>query len=58
MLYPFTNKFLLYDDIADALNGYARIIEFRCFKAGVDGLADPTWEVSKQYNWIMNMTEG
>lgn len=31
MLYPYENKFLLYNDIAASLSGYARIIEFRAF---------------------------
>ena len=42
MLYPFDNKFLLYNDIAASLNGFARIIEFRCFAVGKDGQPDPT----------------
>ena len=42
MLYPFENKFLLYNDIAASLNGFARIIEFRCHKMGADGQPDPT----------------
>ena len=58
MLYPYKNKFVLFDEIAPALNGYARIIEFRCFKNGTDNCADPTMEDAKQYNWVMSMTEG
>ena len=42
MLYPFDNKFLLYNDVAASLNGFARIIEFRCFAVGKDGQPDPT----------------
>ena len=58
MLYPFTQKFLCWEDIKQHLTGYVRIIEFRCFIAGLDGRADPTMENSKQYNWVMNITEG
>jgi hypothetical protein len=58
MIYPYKNKFLLYDEIAPALTGYARIIEFRCFIDGTDKYADPTLEESKDYNWVMAMTEG
>lgn len=43
MLYPYENKFLLYNDIAPSLTGYARIIEFRAFQLGADGRADPTY---------------
>ena len=42
MLYPYENKFLYYNEIAPSLVGFARIIEFRCFQKGSDGLPDPT----------------
>ena len=58
MLYPFTNKFHLFDEIKDALTGFARIIEFRCFKAGMDGLADPSQDGAYMHNWILSITEG
>ena len=58
MLYPFTHKFLLYDDIQDSLTGFARIIEFRCFKEGMDGLADPSQDGAFLLNWILSITEG
>jgi hypothetical protein len=43
MLYPFEKKFLLFDEIAPALTGFARIIEFRAFKLDKDGNGDPTF---------------
>ena len=43
MLYPYDNKFLNYNEIAPSLTGYARIIEFRSFQKGHDGLSDPTF---------------
>lgn len=58
MLYPYTNKFLLLDDIKDSLTGFARIIEFRCFNAGMDGKADPSLDGSVRHNWILSITEG
>jgi hypothetical protein len=58
MLYPFTNKFHLFDEIKEALTGFARIIEFRCFKAGMDGLADPSQDGAYMHNWILSITEG
>jgi len=58
MLYPFEHKFIQYEDIADCLTGFARIIEFRCFKQGLDGFADPSMDGAYLYNWILNLTEG
>ena len=42
MIYPYERKFLLFDEIAPALTGIARMIEFRSFKLDSDGIADPT----------------
>lgn len=58
MIYPFTRKFLLYDDIKESLTGYARIVSFRCFFTGTDGLPDPTADNVEKYNWIMTVQEG
>ena len=56
MIYPYKNKFLTYDEIAPAMNGTVRIIEFRCFENGVDGLPDPS--ITNEKNWVIAMTEG
>ena len=42
MLYPYTHKFILYDDIKESLTGFMRVIEFRCFQTDSEGLADPS----------------
>lgn len=31
MVYPHQNKFIQYNDIAESLTGFVRMIEFRCF---------------------------
>ena len=37
MLPPYENKFVLYQDIADCITGFVRMIEFRCFaEQGID----------------------
>ena len=43
MVYPYEKKFLLLDEIAPALNGFARIIEFRTFNLDKEGIGDPTF---------------
>lgn len=58
MLYPFDHKFILFDDIADCMTGYARIVEFRCFKTGHDGFADPSADGAYLQNWILSISEG
>lgn len=58
MLYPFNQKFLLWDDIKSSLNGIARIIEFRCFYYDKFNKPDPTVDQAKKYKWILSMSEG
>lgn len=58
MLYPYKNKFILWDDIKDSLTGFARVIEFRCFRNGNDKQADPTYEGAFRENWLISITEG
>jgi hypothetical protein len=58
MIYPYERKFLLYDEIAPALTGIARMIEYRCFKLDENGLVDPTEDLSGSSNWITNIYEG
>jgi hypothetical protein len=43
MLYPYERKFLTMDEIAPALTGFARIVEFRAFKLDKDKVGDPTF---------------
>jgi hypothetical protein len=43
MIYPYEKKYLTFDEIAPALTGFARIIEFRSFKLDKDGVGDPTF---------------
>jgi hypothetical protein len=42
MIYPYTHKFLHWDDIKDCFTGFARIIEFKCFSKDINGEFDPT----------------
>ena len=58
MLYPFDHKFILFDDIADCMTGYGRFVEFRCFKMGNDGFADPSADGAYLKNWILSICEG
>jgi hypothetical protein len=46
MIYPYERKFLLYDEIAPFLTGFARMIEFRCFKLDSDGFSDPSQDLT------------
>jgi len=57
MLYPYTNQFVLFDDIKDSLTGYGRFMEYRCFTTNPKGDYDPTFDANKN-NWIMEIKEG
>jgi hypothetical protein len=57
MLYPYTNQFVIYDDIKDSLTGFGRIMSYRCFATNEHGDYDPTFDAEKQ-NWIMEIKEG
>ena len=58
MLYPYTHKFLLWDDIAPALNGYGRMMYFRSFSKCMKGSIDPTYPDSEENQWITVIKEG
>jgi len=71
MCYPYTNKFVSFNDIAESMNGFVRIIEFRCFSHngrdnrydyGVQGQigsqADPTIHAAHLQNWVLRTMEG
>ena len=59
MIYPYTRKFVLFDDIKDQLTGYVRMIEFRCLKnEGIDGYPDPSLPNSHYHNFLMTISEG
>ena len=58
MLYPYTHKFLLFEDIASALNGYGRFMYFRSFSKCQKGSVDPTVPNSEQDQWITVIKEG
>ena len=70
MIYPYTRKFVAFDDIKHALNGIVRMIEFRSFAAASDkpqdimmgrrnnNQADPTIEGASSENWILSILEG
>ena len=57
-MYPYKNKFILWEDIKDSLTGFARVIEFRCFRNGNDKQADPTYEGAYRENWLISISEG
>ena len=52
MVYPYTHKFLLWDDIKDCFTGFARIIEFKCQAKDINGLPDPTVIGAEKFNWL------
>jgi hypothetical protein len=58
MVYPFSHKFVLWDDIKEYFTGFARIIEFKCMAKGIDGYPDPTIENADRHNWITSISEG
>ena len=58
MVYPFSHKFVLWDDIKEHFTGFARIIEFKCMAKGIDGYPDPTIENADRHNWITSISEG
>ena len=58
MLYPYTHKFLLWDDVAPALNGYGRMMYFRSFSKCLKGSVDPTVPDSAEQQWITVIKEG
>ena len=57
MVYPFTDKFVLWDEIRDSLTGYGRMIYYQTFTKDRSGQPDPT-VISSQKNWIMFIKEG
>lgn len=58
MLYPYSHKFLLWDDIAPALSGYGRFMYFRSFSKCLKGSVDPTVPDSAGDQWITVIKEG